>query len=474
MKNQAFTIISIYAAMFVVLMTPLATATDFYWKGGSGTSDNIDENGNWWDGSAHPSAGDNLYFDNTSGSRHWPYNNYGVNDRWFGYIITYNGAGGIKWRGEETEAIKWENNNDGNLFEIEANIRNRDTLDMEINPVGSGGIKITGNINMRNNDKWLKVYGSQTLEITGVISGNSGVDMTIYDTPTVILSGANTWPDELNIYGGIVDLRNADPLGVSMINLGEGSGTQSATVRLGADGIDVDNDITIVSGSTGTKTLNNNYAGTNEISGNIFMDDNATISTIAGSTLELNGFLYATNKTLTLTGSGTVLISGANYSKYISDDSATTGFDIQGGTLKTSLSGSLGRIYNLVSDYIKLGNGAVFNPAVINNKFMGIELQAGGGKIYVDDLETLAYGGDISGAHKFTKLGPGVLKLSSASAFTAATEIYIDAGELWVTDFGLCYKDEIERLTVAEESHINADPALEMIHHFMIQEIPIS
>lgn len=72
---------------------------NFYWSGQSGGSDNIDQDANWF-GNAHPASGDNLYFNNTAGSRHWPYSNY-QSGSYFNYLITYNGAGGIRWRGDK-------------------------------------------------------------------------------------------------------------------------------------------------------------------------------------------------------------------------------------------------------------------------------------------------------------------------------------------------------------------------------------
>ncbi len=95
-------------------------AADYYWSGASSTSDNIDQGDNWHTAGT-PSPGDYLYFNNTSGSRHYPYSNYGAGS-WFENIITYSGAGGITWKGDKTYAKKFENSDDSNLFEIQASI----------------------------------------------------------------------------------------------------------------------------------------------------------------------------------------------------------------------------------------------------------------------------------------------------------------------------------------------------------------
>ncbi|MEI7503777.1 MAG: hypothetical protein WCJ61_10885, partial [Paludibacter sp.] len=92
---------TIFLGIVLVIFSGLVNAqTNYFWKG-NGTYDNLDDNGNWWAGSSHPSSGDNLYFDNTSGIKHWVYSNYGVGS-YFNWFISKNGAGGIKLYGDNT------------------------------------------------------------------------------------------------------------------------------------------------------------------------------------------------------------------------------------------------------------------------------------------------------------------------------------------------------------------------------------
>lgn len=190
-----------------------------YWSG-SGSSDYIDDNGNWYNGVA-PNFGDSLSFNNTT-SRHWAINNKG-DSSYFDQIVTYNGAGGINWKGDETSANKFENNNDSELFHIETNIKNRafpDT-DIELNPVGTGGIKVTGTVTITGG-KQIKVYGNYTLTLDGVVSGG-GASLAIQNSATVILSGANIYTG--NTWG------NA---GTLVINGNQSSAT--GDVSIGANG----------------------------------------------------------------------------------------------------------------------------------------------------------------------------------------------------------------------------------------------
>jgi len=177
--------------------------TDFYWSGNSSTTDNIDDGANWYNSGNTPSHGDNLYFNNT-GNRHWPYSNYGTNS-WFNYIITYNGARGIKWRGDKTEAMKFENNSDPDLFEIESPIENRLGNDMEINPVGGGGILVSGSVTI-DDGQVIHVWGDNgnTLTFNGIISGGGGI--VIEQNSNVILNATNFYTGTTTISAGIINL----------------------------------------------------------------------------------------------------------------------------------------------------------------------------------------------------------------------------------------------------------------------------
>ena len=273
-RQRCVPLVARWCGILSLLLLPFSIrATDFYWSGGSGSSDNIDQGDNWWT-SGNPSSGDNLYFDNTpSGNRLTPFSNYGSGS-WFGNMISYSGAGAIRWRGDTTEALKIENFNNPSVFEFEANVRNRLNEDIEVNPVGSGGIRIMNGLHVQNNDKWIHVYGNNTLTVDGVISGNSGVTMTIHDLATVILHGENTFPGDLNIRGGAVDLRNTtDPLDVARIYLGHTSGSQDATLRIGASGVTVDNPVTVQSGNSGIMRIDYNVtSGSGTLNQTITLD----------------------------------------------------------------------------------------------------------------------------------------------------------------------------------------------------------
>lgn len=194
---------------------------DGYWSGGSLSSDNISDGSNWWSGSnPHPNSGDNLYFNNTS-NRHWVYCNY-AGGSWFDKIITYTGAGGIKIYGDNIYAYVFENNNDGNLFELSPSsaaegsreIGNRDNGDLSINPRGSGGVLVScDKINMNNTSgaKTLYVNGDNTLTIDAEIyeTNGTGANFVIQDAATVILKSTSTYSGTTTLNGGILELQGS-------------------------------------------------------------------------------------------------------------------------------------------------------------------------------------------------------------------------------------------------------------------------
>ena len=163
-------------------------------------------------------------------SRHWPYSNYGSGS-WFGNVITYTGAGGIKFRGDTTYAYKFENNNDDNLFEIEASIGNRTgpDSDLELNPVGNGGMKVDNSVSMAGSGKWIKVYGTKALELAGPISGDA--TLAVMQGATVTLTGgsANTFTGDARVESGILRLQKTAGVNASRFSSFEASARRSTT-----------------------------------------------------------------------------------------------------------------------------------------------------------------------------------------------------------------------------------------------------
>lgn len=209
MKKNILIILTCIA--FVLYGGLINAQTNRYWSGNGG-SDNMNDGGNWYN-PGKPNSGDNLNFDNTSGGHHFCYSDYGAGS-YFNFIITYNGSGLFKYYGNTTFANKFENNNSPVSMDIQTTISNRTgpDNDIQINPVGSGGIHILtggGSINMQN-AKNILVYGNNTLTIDVAIteSGTAGSGLVLEsgNSPTVNLTATNSYTGTTYINGGILKL----------------------------------------------------------------------------------------------------------------------------------------------------------------------------------------------------------------------------------------------------------------------------
>ncbi len=294
----------------MAIMASRAVATDFYWSGQSASSDNIDQDDNWWNNS-HPSSGDNLYFNNTAGPRHGPYSNYGPGS-WFDSIITQNGAGGIQWRGDATYALKFENNNDANLLEIVANIGNRAGEDLEINPVGTGGIKVDNAVTITDGNQ-IKVYGTNTLAFAGAISGSSAT-LAILEGATAVFNAVATFTGDIYVNNGTLRLsvNNALANSGNFLRLGDTTGAASAHLSLdGGFGLSIP--INVRAGNSGVMIIGNTASTVRgaTFSGNLYLDHDVTLyANSSGSNVLAGAILDLKDQTLTADGAGTNYITG--------------------------------------------------------------------------------------------------------------------------------------------------------------------
>jgi len=363
------------AALFaaIAIMASRAEATDFYWSGQGGSSDNIDQDDNWWNNS-HPSSGDNLYFNSTTGSRHGPYSNYGPGS-WFDSIITQNGAGGIKWRGDATYALKFENNSDTNLFEIEANIGNRAGQDIEINPVGTGGIKVDNSVTLTDGNQ-IKAYGANTLTFAGTVSGSSAT-LAILEGATVVLNAVATFSGDTYVNNGTLRLsaNNALVNSGNFVRLGDTTGAASAHLNLDG-GFSLSTPINVRAGNSGVMTIGNTASTVRgaTFGGNLYLDHDVTLyansggsSVLAGPTLDLK------DQSLTADGGGTNFITGTL------QQSTGQGKLTKNGTGRLFLAGSANNSYSGVTT-VNAGTLSLGMTAAGLNAFGG-DLTINGGTV---------------------------------------------------------------------------------------------
>ena len=301
---------ALFAAL--ALVASPSAATDFYWSGLGASSDNIDQNDNWLSNS-HPGSGDSLYFNNTTGPRHSPYSNYGSGS-WFTNIITYNGAGGIKWCGNTTWALKFENNNDPSLFEIAASIGNLSTpdRDLELNPMGTGGIKADNSVTIAGG-KQINVHGPNTLTFAGAISGSSAT-LAILEGATVILTAPSTYTGDTYVNSGTLRLSATNALANSGNCVWLGDTTGAASARLSLDGgCSLSTPINVRAGNSGVMVIGNTTSTARgaTFAGNLQLDHDVTLyANSTGSNILSGASLDLKDQTLAADGGGTNFITG--------------------------------------------------------------------------------------------------------------------------------------------------------------------
>jgi fibronectin-binding autotransporter adhesin len=354
----------------IALAAARATAADFYWSGLGAISDYLDQDDNWSVGNAHPSAGDNLYFNNTAGPRHSPTSNFGAESS-FDSIITYTGAGGIKWRGDTTLALKFENNSDPNLFEIEAAIGNRPGQDLGLNPTGSGGIRVDNSVTITD-ARQIQVSGANTLTFAGPISGSSAT-LAILTGATVILTNAASYTGDTYVNSGTLRLSvsSALPNSGNFLRLGNTTGSASANLILDG-GRSLATPINVRAGNSGVMTLANAPAtvGAATFSGNLSLDHDATLyansprsNLLSGAVLDLK------DQTLTADGAGT------NYMTGVLQQSTGSGKLTKNGAGTLMLVGS--------------GNNTYRGPTTVNAGWLTLGKTKG-------TVGTNAFGGDLT------------------------------------------------------------------------------
>ncbi len=345
------------------------------------------------------------------------------------------GPGGINNIGTVTTKLLGSNTYSGTTT-ITAGI-------VRVGPTTAGTLG-TGNV---INNSTLEFNRTDTHSVSNVISGSGSV--TKLGTGTLILTGANTYTGATTVSAGTLAISHASGLG----GTGAGAGTTVASgATLDLQGVTVGAEtLTLNGGTLATST------GSSSLSGDVAMGANSTAS-VAGSQLNLSGVVSGTGFSLTKTGSGSLIVSGAN--------TYSGGTTISAGTLQLGAGGATGSILGNVTNNATLafnrsvdvtfvgaisGTGAVTKLAANTLTFTGNNSYSGGTTISAGTLQVgtgnttgsitgdisnsgaltfnraddLTYSGAIGGSGSVTKLAAGVLTLSGANTYTGITTISV-------------------------------------------------
>ncbi|NBU71343.1 MAG: hypothetical protein EBS53_07835, partial [Bacteroidetes bacterium] len=383
-QNRYTWMLIAFSTVAIFFMAQQSRAADRYWSG-YGASDNISDGNNWW-GNVNPTSGDNLFFNNTAGTRLWVNINYAGNS-YFGNLISYQGAGAINITGDQTYLYTFENNNNSSLFQATATLASRTgpDSDLYLKANGSGGIQVS-NVVIQNG-KALIIQGANNTAINGTItqSGTGNASFTKYDAGTLTLAGtnANTLSGASTVNAGTLVLNKSANVaaiaGALTISSGATLRTDAAnqlnsqlvTVN-GAFNMNGQNQTFALAGSgtvTNNAILTNNSTGTDTFSGvmsgtgamvkanagtNIFSGNNTYTggTTISAGALQLGAGGTSGTVTGNMTNNATLIFnrSGAfNFTNLISGSGVVT---INGGTI------TLGNTNNSFTGNININNGA--------------------------------------------------------------------------------------------------------------------
>lgn len=328
---------------------------------------------------------------------------------------------------------------------------------------GTGTTTLAGNVYLSEGSaaRTLKIRNSGNLIISGVIADSSGsaVGSSLSlsaESPTVTITNSNTYSGTTQLLVGTLNVGNDHALGTSTLNINNG-----ATLIASGGARALNNSVSMIGHAT--------FSGTNSLTFNgafaqVAVSKNLTVNTTNGVTLAGNVYLTSddvTARTLTLLGSGPILISGA-----IANNSAGNSVAsnlTHAGTSTVTLSGSNSYTgttqvsyatliatkaaalpgYN-TANRIVIGNGATlavqtgdgttgWDESQIGTLIASASINAASGSIVGLDTTTgdFSYTSNISRGISLAKLGANTLTLSGANTYTGNTRVR--AGTLLVT-----------------------------------------
>jgi autotransporter-associated beta strand protein len=304
----------------------------------------------------------------------------------------------------------------------------------------TGSLHLAGNVSLGNETgtRILTMADGTSHTISGVIDGLRGIVKS--GGGTLTLSGNNTFSGANYLVNGTTMVTANTAAGTGTLNLGETSGSDSATLALGGSGINMANAINVRAGSSGVKKIEAmNSTGTASLGGAVGIGANATLAANSGGALALTGATmnFSANTILTVTNSSSVtfgnqlitsgdaliakrgngtlsLASGSNY--------GDMRYDLYDGTLEVSQVGNLGDASSFKANKVYFDGGKLRVAGTIdfgvNN---GITLGSNGGTIEVDSGQTLGLRGYINDIDNtgvvLTKTGAGVLLLNRGTSY---------------------------------------------------------
>ncbi|MFN6017918.1 MAG: beta strand repeat-containing protein, partial [Verrucomicrobiota bacterium] len=257
----------------------------------------------------------------------------------------------------------------------------------------------------------------------------------------------------------------------AVVQLGATGGTANANFALADSdgGLSISRNIVVRGGSSGTKTISStNTSGTNTLSSLISLDNNVTLSSASGGTLELSGNLEDGLATgafgVVIAGSGKVVFSGA------SNNNGISGYTVNNGATLTMNKSSADSVQSTLT--IDSGGTAEFaasnqlgaSASIVNNGTL-----ATGSSGLTDTFGSLSSSGTISGNGTLTastytlsggtvnaNLGAGTLSITGNVALNGTS----GANSVAVTGGNLTLGSGANRLSSSADVTVSASRSL--------------
>jgi autotransporter-associated beta strand protein len=330
-----------------------------------------------------------------------------------------------------------------------------------VNPIvfggGSGGTVTMTEALLANIGFTRKVtVANASMAIGGTIAGSAALvkdgagDLLLYANSASFFDGGLTIRQ-----GTVAALANGTTFGANGVILGDTTGSGSATIAGGPNSTGYASDISVVAGSTGTKTVRNALDYATLFKGTITVGAPLTIGAIGSGSVNVAGLLA---------GSGLVTVAAGNDRQNVVDFSTANGtfrggVQVTSGVLRLGASTSLGD--SVASTSVLAGGSVDLNGQTVNEPFALAGLGAKGMGALINNSTApavsnglvqitsdtgvggsgnLTVNGAISGANStlalfgVSKLGTGTTTLTGANAYTGIT--YVHGGSL-IADMSL-------------------------------------
>ncbi len=269
-----------------------------------------------------------------------------------------------------------------------------------------------------------------TINVIGTIgSGTGGVTKT--GAGTLFLSASNSYGGTTTVSAGVLNVQNASALGTTAA----GTTVSSGAALQVQSGIDVAGETLSLSGAgIGNSGALRSLGGSNSWSGTITLAAASTIDADAGTfyiganiinstftetftnngTIVLAGVLGGGSGALAKTGTGTLIVNGAN--------SYTGTTTVSGGTLQFGVSGSLPS-----TSAVTINSAGTLDLSNLSESILSLAgagtVTLGSGTVTVNNTSSVTFSGVISGTGGLTKTGSGTWTLSGTNTFTGNTVI---------------------------------------------------